>query len=165
MSTSIVTYINKETGKLEKLDTDSGEIFTPEQFYSPANKNKKYNLEDALKVCAMLRSGLPLIAIANGNGLPDVETLYSWKRHHPDFDVAMKEAREFAAESYAHKAISIADHANTLEKEQVPAAKLQVDTYKWMAEKMNPDLYGNRTKIAGDADQPLTIIVDTGIKR
>lgn len=176
---TVVTYINKETGKLEKMDTSSGEIFKPEQFYSHPTA-KKYNLEDAYKVCAMLRSGLPLVAIANKDGLPSAETLYSWKKHHPDFALAMKEAREYSAEAYAYKALQVSEglkkmqedtEGNLIEvtlpynKDEVAGAKLQVDTFKWMAEKMDPETYGNRTKISGDADQPLTIIVDTGIRR
>ncbi len=161
---NVVTYINKETGKLEKLDTETGLVLKPEDFYSP-KKKKKYNLDDAAKVCALLRSGFPIASLGEEQGLPDIETIYYWKRHHPDFDVAIKEARQYAAEAFANKAINIANNLDGASKDEVQVAKLQIDTYKWVAEKMNPDLYGNKTKIAGDNEQPLTIIVDTGIKR
>ena len=161
---NVVTYINKETGKLEKLDTETGLIFKPDEFYTP-KKKKKYNLEDAAKICALLRSGYPIASLGEKQGVPDVETIYFWKRNHPDFALAIKEARECAAEAYASKAVNVAENLEGATKDEVAVARLQVDTYKWVAEKMNPDIYGNRTKVSGDSEQPLTIIVDTGIKR
>lgn len=160
----LVTYVNKETGKVEKMNLETGETFKPEQFYIRDNK-KKYNLEDAANICALVRDGYPLASIGDRNGLPSIEVIYYWKRHHPDFALALVEAREYAAEKFAFKAVETADLAIGQSKDELAASKLQVDTYKWMAEKMNPELYGNRTKVTGDADKPLTIIVDTGIKR
>lgn len=163
---NVVTYLNKETGELEKQDLETGAIikFKPEDFYN-INKRKKYNLQDAATICSMIRDGYPIASIGNKNGLPDTDTIYYWKRHHPDFALALSEARECAAEAFANKAVLTADLATGQSKDELAASKLQVDTYKWMAEKMNPELYGNRTKVTGDAERPLTIIVDTGIKR
>lgn len=160
----LVTYLNKETGKFEKQNLSTGEIYKAEDFYKP-EKRKKYNLDDASKVCAMVRDGYPLAGIAGKNDLPNAETIYFWKKLHPDFAKALEEAREFAAEKFAHKALEIAESAATLHKDAVPAAKLQVDTFKWMAEKMNPDLYGSRTKVTGDKDNPVAIVINTGIQR
>ena len=167
----LISYVNKETGKSEKMDITTGEIFTSEQFYSLPTL-KRYNLEDAYYVCAKLRSGLSLASIANLQDMPSIETLYSWKKHHPDFALAMKEAREYSAEIYAYKALTTSEGITAEDgtilaynKDEVAAAKMKADAYRWMAEKLDPETFGNRTKISGDADQPLTIIVDTGIRR
>jgi hypothetical protein len=164
MSTEVITYVNKETGKFEKMDTQTGQIYKPEEFFV-TEKKVKYNLADAQKICAFIRSGYPMAKIAQIQDLPDVDTIYFWKKTHPDFAKAIEEAREFAAESFASMAVQAAENATGQSKDELAATKLQVDTYRWMAEKMNPELYGNRTKVTGDSDQPLIIRVDTGIRR
>ena len=52
-----------------------------------------------------------------------------------------------------------------IDKDEVSALKLRTDLYKWGAEKANPNEYGVQTKITGDNNAPLQIVVDTGIKR
>lgn len=164
----IVTYVNKETGVVEKQDLETGEVYTPEQFYNYSNRSnlerKKYNLEDAAKICAFVRDGYPLAAIPKLVGI-EPDTMYFWRRSHPDFKEALKEARLIAAEAFANKAVQAAEDAANVGKDGIPACKLQVDTYKWMAEKMDPEVYGNRTKVVGDVDQPVAIMINTGIVR
>lgn len=40
-----------------------------------------------------------------------------------------------------------------------------MDTYKWAAEVNNPEQFGKRTKVVGDASNPVVFVIDTGIRR
>jgi hypothetical protein len=70
-------------------------------------------------------------------------------------------AREIRAGYYHDVAI---EKAEKVTRNTVAQTKLQVETYKWAAEKGDPNRYGTRTKIVGDPDQPVAIIVETGIR-
>lgn len=161
-SNDVVHYVNKTTGKSEVLVKSTGEVFPLEKFYAPRVK-MKYSLEPARQICAYIRAGYSFAQIADIKGMPDVETIHHWKRIHPDFKEAIEIARQDSAERFASLAVQLATSA--LEKDQVPAAKLAVDTLKWYAEKSSPEQFGNKTVVEGNADKPITIVVDTGIRR
>ena len=47
----------------------------------------------------------------------------------------------------------------------MPGRRLSVESYKWLAEKANPQKYSPKSVIAADEDNPLQILIDTGIGR
>lgn len=82
---------------------------------------------------------------------------------HPELRIRYEQARLQRADAYHDKALTLATD-RTLTKDDVPRAKLEIDTLKWAAEKADPDRYGNR-KEALVTSQPSVIILNTGIDR
>ena len=58
------------------------------------------------------------------------------------------------------------DYVHRVEhKDDVPGAKLRADMVKWVASKYHPEMFGDRTKVVGDAAQPVSFVIETGIRR
>ncbi len=59
---------------------------------------------------------------------------------------AVLAARKLKAEKLAEEALDIADQADETSNSGVNKARLQVDTRKWMASKLDPENYGDTAK-------------------
>ena len=159
----VIRYVNKETGKWESIDAVTGEVMSLEKMHTP-EKSIPYSIVIAREICKQIRNGLNMKDICNMEGMPPYSTICNWKYRYPDFAEGIREAKKDAAQVWAEKAIEAAE-SNVADKIDLEANKLLVSTYQWMAEKLNPAEYGKQTKITGDATQPLTLVVNTGIQR
>lgn len=112
-----------------------------------------------------IAEGKTLSAISKLPGMPSTSIIAQWRAKHPELEDAIRAARKQQADFYADKIADQVDETRELSKDEIPAEKLYYEKLKWLAEKADPDQYGNRTKISGDADAPLTLVVDTGIRR
>ena len=72
-------------------------------------------------------------------------------------------AKRMRAEMFHDKIVSSLD--DVLDKEEVAAESLKWNKLKHLASVNDPETFGTRQKLVGDAKQPLQIIVDTGIRR
>ncbi len=63
-------------------------------------------------------------------------------------------AKELGMQAVAEELLDIADDSKVGETDK---ARLQVDTRKWLLARLVPKRYGDRTIIAGDAENPLAI--------
>ena len=150
---------NKVSGKLEIIDLTTGEnVYHPKEL-----ANWQYTPSVGREIVQRVREGDPITAIGRREGCPPTSVLYSWIRLYPDFKEAIDLAKKERAEIYRDKIAESSE--DTIEKEDVAAEKLRFDQLKWLAEKADPQQYGNQTKITGDLNAPLTLIVDTGIRR
>lgn len=120
-----------------------------------------YSLPVARMVCQKLREGMTLTAIGKLPGMPSLSVIYNWRRQFPDFDEAIKLSREYAAEHLMDEIKDIIDGVE--EKDDVFLASFKTRELMKLAEKHNPEKYGTRTKVVGDKNAPLQIVVDTGI--
>jgi hypothetical protein len=150
-------------GALTVLDMETGDKVAESGKWIKPLVHPKYCLPLSERVCMLVRGGRSYKQVAQEMGFPGVQTIYHWRNMHPDFSEDLKAARRDRGDYYHDQVMEIAD--GEIEKEDVPVLKLRSDIYKWGAEKANPKEYGNQTKITGDSDSPLQIIVDTGIKR
>jgi len=93
--------------------------------------------------------------------------LMNWLGSHEDIYAGAREAR---ADKLAEDIITIADDTSRdtyidengkerTDSEVVARSRLRVDSRKWLASKMLPKKYGDKTTIAGDADNPLSILI------
>ena len=119
-------------------------------------------------ICNYIRDGETLKKISAKPGFPPLHILHLWRKHTPEFKVLLRDAELDRADFYQACAIEKSEEA--LDQAEQPkdintATKNLVDTYKWAAEKDNPEKYGNKTKIIGDPDAPISFIIDTGIRR
>lgn len=80
-------------------------------------------------------------------------TLRFWERENEDFKLALQQAEKDRADYYFEESMELARRTSDLKGLQ------------WGAEKSNPEKYGNKTKISGDANAPIQFVIDTGIRR
>lgn len=120
-----------------------------------------YSKVIAAQICQKLTEGNSLTKIGAMTGFPPTYIIYYWARQHKEFKLDMSVARKDRAEYYADQALDIA--LSTEEKDDVPAAKLQVDTLKWAAQAGSPDDFAGKPQ--GNVDGPTTVVIVTGVPR
>jgi len=104
----------------------------------------RYSKKVTRAICKRIARGDIWYRIANTDGLPSYDTLYTWLRKYPDFREDYAQAREMAADLRADKVLVVAEAATT---ETVPRDRLRVGALQWHAGKAAPKKYGPR---AGD---------------
>lgn len=158
-STAIVK--NSQTGKLETICLDTGEVLNTGM--NPCDMSKyKFHLDTALLICQKIREGATLKVIDADPNLPSLTVIHYWRRTNLSFNEEIKLARKERAEYYHDKVLEIADE--TVDRDDVAVAKFRSDQYKWAAEKGDPSSYGNKVEHTGSNTAPSIVIV-TGIKR
>ena len=123
----------------------------------------EYSWIMAQVICQKIREGGLLTEICKTSGFPDITTVNRWERTSEEFEGLLTLACRDRAEFYRDQVIKAAEVAEV--RGGGPDSLLLVNAYKWAAEKDNPDKFGLRTKITGDKNAPIAIIVDTGIRR
>lgn len=178
---------NKKSGLIEIVDMHTGEVLAVQFSHRDILQGKQarfreVELPDGRKV--LMENGIGarthvtrsylidgtaqrLLAdeIALGNSIPEAcenlnlcyNEVLSFKRENKEFASLLEEARRDRADTM-HEMVLI-------EGRKAIDEKVRIETYKYMADKGNPESYGNRTKITGDKNSPLTLLLDTGIRR
>lgn len=166
-----------ETGAVVKKSKDNMELVTSNNV--PAVKIWKYHESYAYVICEKIAEGMTFKQLAKLPGMPSIATIAIWRSEHEEFDKAIKTARKMRAEGYHDEIVEdlkteFVDpdtgevkeiDESRLNKDAVPARKLKLDRLKYLASVNDPDTYGTRTKVSGDASAPLEIKVSTGITR
>lgn len=93
------------------------------------SKNQMYEL-----ICQEISTGKSLPEICRIPGFPSARMVAGWMRNEPVFKKAFEEAEEVRAIFLAEEVIERADSAD---KETAAAVKIQVESRKWMAGKLN----------------------------
>lgn len=94
--------------------------------------------------------------------MPPYFILAKWRQDYPEFNEKLEQAFKDRSEIFHGKALS---EAALSDEDNSTAQKVIVDTMKWAAGVDNPDRFGNKTKVSGDADSPITFVIQTGIDR
>lgn len=153
-------YETDKNGVVLGYDLVTGELVHRSDNNLP--KRVPYNLEAARAILQLVREGNTIAAIGRMGQYPSASVIFTWLSKHPDFKEAMEQARVDRAEVFHDKALEVAE--GVLDKEDVPAARLKIDTYKWAAEKGDKTRYGT-SKIDIDVNQRDIVVIDTGIDR
>lgn len=111
--------------------------------------------EQEAQILARLAEGLSLTSVCLTPELPGRTTVMRWMEEDEGFAEAVARARETGLERMAEEIIEIADAAAPGE---APTAKLRVEARKWILSKQFARKYGDRTILAGDADNPLVAL-------
>lgn len=111
-------------------------------------------------------------------GYPSETTFWRWLNADPELKKLYEAGVERRSEKYAEEVVEITDAAGSvllhpetgdpilrpdgtpvmvLDRVAIEHAKLRADARKWVASRLLPKRYGDRTTIAGDADNPLTV--------
>lgn len=99
------------------------------------------------RVCNEIAAGNSLRAICADPDMPCVDSIITWLGKHPSFAAQYAQARATQAEGYADEIVEIADSVRAGTAEQVAAARLAVDSRKWIAAKLLPKKYGERLDV------------------
>jgi len=100
----------------------------------PAGRPTNYTEDLGDLICEGIASGLSLVKICKADDMPEVRSVYRWRRLHDEFSQNYARSREDAADVFVQEIMEIADAA---EVEDVQVAKLRVDTRKWTAARFN----------------------------
>lgn len=120
----------------------------------------QYSLEIAKRIVDLSIEGISLHAISQRAEMPAYNTLLKWSKQHSEFSKMLRAVREAKALHFEESAIRIAEECN--DKDDVPVARLKVETYWKAAEVNDPATYGKKVTHAGDAQNPVILQVVTG---
>ncbi len=126
------------------------------------------------KVLDGLVRGLSLRQASELHGVSQ-RTFLDWVESgvNPEFSAQYARVRKIGYLTLAEEILEIADTpmlgvetktkadgtVETTEGDMLAHRRLQVDTRKWMLSKMLPKVYGDKLELAGDKDNPLTVVV------
>jgi len=103
----------------------------------------EYTDDQADSICAWIAQGNSLNSWCKMHGR-EMQTIYRWMRDQPDFQQKYARAHEDRADTLADEMVDIADEVAAAggSMEAVQAARLRIDTRKWIAAKMRPGKWG-----------------------
>src|SRR6476620_379009 len=121
-----------------------------------------YSDEIADTICRRISLGESLVSVTNDPEMPCRTAVYDWISERHEFADKYARARQAQAEGYIDEIISISDGvAGCTDSAVVNAARLAIDTRKWVASKLLPKKYGD--KIGIDSTGSLTIKIVHGL--
>jgi len=135
-----------------------------------------YTPEIGDKICERLADGESLRKICASDDMPNKATVFRWLAGNATFRDQYACAREVQADTLADEIVDIADDGSNdyMETEQggvkydgdaVARSKLRVDARKWVASKLKPKVYGDKTLIGSDPDNPLPTAMNVSFVR
>ncbi len=128
-----------------------------------AKRRVVYTPELAFFIIEDYTAGKSLAEIATRPDMPSLAVINKWLHREDAFRKDFEEARALRALMYEGVIDSVMQSADGVEKEEVPAQRLKFDTAAWLAEKNDPARFGKKTTLSGDKDNPIQIIVSTGV--
>ena len=145
---------------------------TPE---TKRGRPSSYTDEIADEICVQLMMGKSLIEVCEADGMPAESTVYLWLLKRPEFSEKYARAREIQSERGVDEIIPIADDGRNdwMEKrnaegevvgwvengEAIRRSQLRIDARKWKAGKLRPKVYGDKTVLSNDADNPVSFVL------
>jgi hypothetical protein len=133
-------------------------------------RHTEYTQEMADIICERIADGESLRAICRDDHMPVKSTVFKWLNQNKDFADQYARAREAQADSLADEIIDIADdNSRDVVKDQdghevvnhdvIARARLRVDARKWIASKLKPKSYGERTELTHEVGEGLAAIL------
>lgn len=107
-----------------------------------------------LEAISSSANGLDKICTTNPD-FPAPSTVRAWLRANEDFQTRYTRAREDQADFIADEIMQISDELHGdlgLTHEQIGAAKLRMEARKWVAAKLKPKKYGDRTDVTTNGE-------------
>lgn len=106
-----------------------------------------YSEELVSLICQRISGGESLRKICSSEGMPVINTVWTWLNKYADFSQRYARAREEQADLFAEEIIELADMAmEAKDNVQAQAYRLRVDARKWVASKLKPKSYGDRVE-------------------
>lgn len=138
-----------------------------------AGRKTEYDPAIAAEICTRISCGESLRQICMEDRMPVHSTVYLWLLQNKQFSDNYAKAREEQADTLADEIQAIADEppaeivddkgVSRTDSGWVTWQKNRIDARKWVAAKLKPKKYGDRQIVAGDAESPLEMKVNTEI--
>lgn len=122
-----------------------------EQQAKRVGRPSDFTPEIANEICERLINGESLRRICRDDGMPNASTVCRWLGQNEEFRKQYAHAREVQADTYADEIVDIADGDVSEDADAAVAAqlaardRLRVDARKWVASKLAPKKYGEKT--------------------
>ena len=115
----------------------------------------KYTKQVFDAICERIADGISLNKVCSQENMPKKITFYEWLRLYPELSTQYTHAKQDRADTYADELIDIADT-----EEDINRAKIRIDARKWVACKLHPRNYGEKSLIGlGSHDEVLDVSV------
>jgi hypothetical protein len=179
--------INKQTMTAAKKKKPKAKQGTSKDAATPSNplkvNGKEWDRQKTVdficgRIACSSKSIAKILAVGYGEwSLPDYTTFMQWLREDEKISHQYARAKDDQADFMADETLEIADDdvMEPLIVDGIPVqvdgklvmvrsnvavqhAKLRVDARKWLASKLKPKKYGDKTTIAGDAENPLAVL-------
>lgn len=146
------TFAEPTPDNLPSMQVDN----SAEQETPKTGRPTKYTPELADEICSQLSEGKSLRTICNQDNMPDKATVFRWMRIHDVFRDQYAKAKEESADALVEDMHSIADEkpvfidekgVEKLDSAGIARNRLRVDTRKWVASKLKPKKYGDKTNV------------------
>lgn len=130
----------------------------------------EFTQETADIICERLADGESLREICGADDMPSRASVFRWLGSQEEFRNQYERAREAQADLLADEITDIADDGSNdwmkrqredgstddvLNHEHIARSKLRIDARKWVAAKLKPKKYGDKTLHGSDPDNPL----------
>lgn len=126
--------------------------------YGPRTfRPQEFSQKLADDICERLADGESLRSICEDKSMPTRATVFRWLAASPAFQSQYAHAREDQTETLVDEMLRIADDKSLDPKDR----RVRIDTRKWLAGKMKPKKYGDKTVLSNDPENPLP---DAGVK-
>lgn len=161
------SYVRKQPTKIQKVKNAAGHVVLVAAGTNPDKLPRvmyPYCEVTSSNVAIEVAQGKTLAEVSRQEGMPPVRVIFRWMVDHPEFRAKIAEAKKVRAIYYHDMLMQLARKKRVSAKD-VAWLRLKKDILQWGAEVGDPSEYGKQTKITGDATQPLTIVVNTGIQR
>lgn len=148
---------------------------TPKKIGRPS----KYTPEIARQMCEMLADGIPLREICRKEGFPEWRTVYDWMYRDDalgaagaGLSAAIARAREVGQDAIAEQIWLdmnqeperiLSEGGGRVDSGYVQWQKAKAEIGLKLLAKWNPKRYGDRVALAGDAENPLQVNVNTEV--
>jgi hypothetical protein len=116
-----------------------------------------YSEELADQICDLVGDGLSLRATCEKLGIP-LRTVRSWIARRTDFAAGYDAARKLAIDGAVDSIIELAQSVRGTDSNAVvQAARLEIDSVRWLAAKLLPERFGDKltSEISGPGGTPL----------
>lgn len=164
---SVQTMTPKADSSLKERTLGDGTKILVDEQIDPATLQVKsknvyiFNAQVASIICQHLTEGKGFQEICAMDGMPPFYILQKWRKMYSDFDEAIEQSIKDQAYLYRDKALEAIKLAVT--KDGDTDHKAIADMYLRLAEKGNPDRFGNKQKQLGDKDSPIHFTIETGV--
>ena len=109
----------------------------------------------AERICERIAEGEPLTRICKDRQVPAYRTVLGWRVANKEFQHMYARAREDAADTLADQIRELAGRVERGELEP-NAGRVAIDALKWIASKLKPRQYGDRTRMDMTASLDVT---------
>lgn len=152
---------NKSSAKPKAVKKASGKTVTKSKTpvadkqvaKAPAKMGRPstYNQDIASEFCRMIAEGRSTRWVCEQDDMPDMSTIYDWKRRHEDFANQYARAMEDRGLSYGDQISDLVNKVLAGDYE-VDRARLALDGLKWTAARLAPKQYGDKQSVEVTAD-------------